>query len=1307
MTDISLHILPSGTILLRDLSTLHFLAPSTLIPQRQPASFDFLASIRPRPHDPSAFACIQVQPNLALSVWRFVSGNSPDDLTCVIPRVDVSLSSPSSVVSCWSNDGSKMLIVISDSLLALLDIPFIPPSVSGGNSPLSAASKVSIQLFNTPDNSDVLALCASPHSPHLFAVACASGKTYYASFDATTENASTSDPEILHVIPDTDTDLSSRPVLALAFHPTSVDPDALMLAICFGPEEQSLSAKQGLSGGLTAISPQHEIQLWCVSERKSVSLIRRLHPPQDITIAEETAANSITSHPWMKWSKNGRVVHYLESTIIIYDVRRNNGARETLSIPARVPIVAMDLMRETGVAWVLDASMDLHVYDLLEGIEHVRINISENEAESSVATLSRAQPSNDVSEDLPSDAREEAQGSSFGLLSYYLDEPSPGTPQVGAEGAIHSAASDRQLITGEPTTSVVYPVTAIRATASPLMSFAEQSILATRQELAEQVQQVQQQLLDPTGPLMSGGISDSPSESPALPLSRAGAEENQLLQQPTTPMSPAGSGGSAVQHLPEAILPDCMFMNVGELMQDSPSGLEMNSKVDATDVEVAPNESTLGKRREFLEILFGIPSHIKAETALEIVKWERECVAKEQQDGNRMAMFILIVLDQWLAGVEATTSEELQSNFRDALTKVQSDATTRGMTVSMVWLIFAMYIAGSNSNGESIREMVHSFIVSALGRDRPGYGDDVEAVHLSTGMLIASGSFAEARDLLVDNAYYLEGTLVSLLFGLPVAGLLDLWQRHAMDIGAESIATRCRNALAWVSANVSSDNRTSAVTTESIGIDFSPIESRSQDYHLVETPARSVQDSIERVEASPMVEVITGTSSDAGLGIQKPEPMIIKAAGDGEIPADIGETKADIESKLETRESLSSSISSNTSSNSIGSTTTTARRRKRPDLTLTLVNDRPRLRARAAVPQHQEEVHILGERPAYPKRMDSLRTVREGTSNAATSAVWPKSSNDNNNQAVQLSANETTDNDNNSGVGEKQAIRRERTIIHGPTPAAAQISEESGVGVRESRDSEPVEAARQATGRTSRVTTGSGAMPRKNSVSAQGVSSVTTVGVSGIKSKSIDRKPSLLRSGVGSMKRLLSGGRSNSNQQQLPQQQESLTSRVVAAAAAAAAAVSAASDSSAPSAATNSMSRSNSTSRTASTSKRDRASSLSKLSTTSPTSGSSSTAAAAAAAVAVAEKVLTTGSETGTGVSHSLFEAERPTMSVERSMSGRRRGLFRNTSSDKRKQQQYSQEPVADRPANDNSSSHPSRRALNYRRSSTVVFPRA
>ncbi|KAK9236848.1 hypothetical protein V1525DRAFT_426790 [Lipomyces kononenkoae] len=720
----SLHVLSAGTVLLREDNTLHFLSATDLTPQRQPAAFDALSYVYPRPRDSSGFACVQTSPQLAVSVWQFIAEGDPaDDLICVSERTVVCDDSQTdtdllTVPCCWDMEGRKMIFGLPSSRLAVVDLsdPSSPPS---------------LRFFSTPDSSQVKAIASSPHDQDVFAVACGSGRTFLCSLRSENNNE-TSDhlfvPDVLHTMPD----ISGRPAATLAFHPTSTDPASLMLAIIH-------SASPNIVPGLTENEPsqsEDEVQVWCINVGKSVHLIRRLHPGVSAADAERG------SDRFLKWSKNGRVIQFIGNSLIIYDVRRNNGAQETIRTPEGTQIVAVDLHRDSGMAWVLDTTMQLHVYDLLHCtvLMSGQVNWDVNSRPSSGRVLQTMKSFTGSPARVQSSSLRDKEGgilrrTSSDLLSYYLNQ----SPDRGETPRETLPAKDIEEGDSENDDNN-QPATAIGV--SPIWALTEPALTMTTTQ-----GQGQQQLLLPT---------EASLQSPQAPVDLELA-------------------------MPQPILPDCLFTHLGELMQDSDTGLDFTSAAPSTP-------------RTILEILFGWPPAYPGLSVRDLVAWELDRVLKSTSPSPPSA-FVRTVLNIWLRDcVENNPVRCLEL----ALTSLQAHASTANMTVSISWLVYAMHLAAlqlettvsREANNEKKQQMARIFTDTVLFRDKDAYGDDVEAVHLAAGILIGCGLSQEARDIYQANAYYLEATLLSLLFGLPVEEILRDWIDQAMDKGATKIALR-------------------------------------------------------------------------------------------------------------------------------------------------------------------------------------------------------------------------------------------------------------------------------------------------------------------------------------------------------------------------------------------------------------------------------------------------------------------------------------------------------------------------------------
>lgn len=498
------------------------------------------------------------------------------------------------------------------------------------------------------------------------------------------------------------------------------------------------------------------------------------------------------------------------SSIIIYDVRRNNGAQETILTKPGTKILTMDLLRETGVAWVLDSAMGLHIYDLLQCTEYARVYVGPAESGDTMSDVTntavtpkyRLSPSKTTSQivtatsdeteqrrlDTPalipslkpksttspvryksspgarsttsltsSKSRSRSNSVRFGLESegglrrqsssdlfaYYLDQQSPYSNDDDALTARSRSSSIRKRQqydsdAAAATTAGVepptpYPATAIRAT-SPLWTFTEPTLQISSQgdgmpaipvvSIPDQNSLAVQELLMHKAQLEFEG---------QLPLQPPHAPEPSPGYSISAPSTPAETEPA----LPEPILPDCLFTNVGELMQDSPAGLDFSETTGA----LTP--------RKLLEVLFGWPIAFSGSTIRDVLLWELKSLGSN-------STFVKMVLNMWIRQFDSSMSKRADglSDFGNTLTAVLESMTSRAMTVSMTWLVFAMHLVGMRDSEEKVA-VVKKFVDEVLFRDKESYGDDVEAVHLATGMMIGCGLIAEAREVFRENAYYL------------------------------------------------------------------------------------------------------------------------------------------------------------------------------------------------------------------------------------------------------------------------------------------------------------------------------------------------------------------------------------------------------------------------------------------------------------------------------------------------------------------------------------------------------------------------
>ncbi|KAK9465703.1 hypothetical protein V1512DRAFT_39788 [Lipomyces arxii] len=689
--DLSFHVLPPHALLLRDGATLYFLSLTTLLPHRQPASFDNLAAVYPRPGDQNMFACVQNKPQVAISVWQYVVDGVPEDLRCAHRRTVIAESiERNDVPSSWDSEGGCVVFGLDEALLRLVDL------IHEGEH----------YTFKTPDSTNVTAVAASPHAPDIFAISCASGRTFLCRLNRSASymmnnNIQIIAPEVLHSLPD----LAGRPVAAVSFHPTSTDAESLMLAMLYVPVTVADSQRDVVPR--TDADIDEEVQIWCINVGKSVNLIRRLHP--------KIAAKTTNGPRLLKWSKNGRATQHMDNSLVVYDVRKNNGAQDVIQTPEGTTILAMDILRDKGVGWVLDSNMTLHAYDLLHCDELQSQNISmlfhsRNNSSFVPSIKSYQSETSDGASTLGMRRRKSSD-----ILSYYLGV----SPHRGADIGTTSGTDTFSRSVEVPNedlsdddeenleTQPIFPTTAI-GTTSPLWTFTEPGADTLQQEQG----------------LLPSQYAEDYANMPAtaIPIER---------QEDAVPM-------------PEPILPDCLFMNLGELMQGSDTGLEY-----------IPSLST--NSRTLLELLFGWPPAYAGTTVRDLVAWERQ---RTQAQSPSSAAFVRMILNIWLRNAENTNPVH---DLETALASVQASARTRAMTVSISWLVYAIHLVGlkqkqSISTGGEVdmsQEMARLFTNTVLCHDRETFGDDVEAVHLATGMLIACGMIKEAREIYRSNAYFM------------------------------------------------------------------------------------------------------------------------------------------------------------------------------------------------------------------------------------------------------------------------------------------------------------------------------------------------------------------------------------------------------------------------------------------------------------------------------------------------------------------------------------------------------------------------
>ncbi|KAK9457224.1 hypothetical protein V1511DRAFT_445144, partial [Dipodascopsis uninucleata] len=724
----SLHVLKPNTLVLREEAVLHFLFSKTFSTQRQPAVFDGISAIHVRPKDGNTFACVQanekdVSNSDALSLWRYINGGSPEDLVCVMGRVVIA-EERVSLISSASN---------SDSITAASQYS-IPGSSNWPVSWNNICSKPDITVFNSPDRTPVTAITPSPHAGDIFAVSCTSGRTFICKLEVSKnsneEELDICAPRILHTLPS----LTGPRPSSLAFHPTSTDPSLLMLAILYPP----------LSGG------SEEVQVWCINLTKSVHLIRRLTPSISHIESSSPMPTDFLSNNYLKWSKNGRVLQIHGNTIVIHDVRKNNGVQEHIQVGSNnlTKIRAMEIVRETGMAWVLDSDFYLRVYDLLQCTELAQTKISFdthltalNESASRKASKLAFSLEEIAQPDLLTPSCARSSGDSYStlrrrssdFLSYYLNVAAE---EEEDDDDCYSVRNDNSQDTNDTignTTltsmadgkDIAFPATAIRAT-SPIWTYTEPSSGEPRKLLPD------------------------PLES---------KNEFMILQ----------SNIDENMSLPDPILPDCLFTNLGFMMQDS--GNAMYDKIPEDASEQLPT---------LFEVLFGWPT--AEEDVRNLIMWERN---RANGVGSSSSTFVCMVLNLWLKFADGNSSVTLL----EALEGLQSNPSTKTMTVSITWLIYAMHLLTAESN-ERRQNMVEKFIDSVLFRDREGYGDDVEAVHLACGMLIACGEAEKALNVYLINSYYLEATMVALLADLDARNVIEQWAEYADESGLDKIALR-------------------------------------------------------------------------------------------------------------------------------------------------------------------------------------------------------------------------------------------------------------------------------------------------------------------------------------------------------------------------------------------------------------------------------------------------------------------------------------------------------------------------------------
>ncbi|KAK7208076.1 hypothetical protein BZA70DRAFT_272843 [Myxozyma melibiosi] len=1230
--DLSLHVLPAGAVLLRDDFSVHFLAPASLLPQRKPASFDALAALYPRPCDPTAFACVQHSPHLALSVWRYDVGASPDDLVRVCSPTSVlidDLASPSlslpdqTKACCWSHDGRTILCALPAGCLALIDLS----ASLGATSLPSTKADPTIDIFTTPDGSSAIALSASPHDPTVFAIACVSGRTFLCRLSSDAPPAlpprtlGTSPPrhikslDLVHTLPpDPQQHQSSstsnfRRVVSLAFHPTSVDPEALMLAVWLEPRRRSVPIQSDNSdlnaprGAETKGDEDHEIQLWCVNTGKSVNLIRRLHP--GLPGAETPGM------PSLKWSKNGRVVHFIENLIVIYDVRRNNGARDKIATRPGTRIITMDLLRETGVAWVVDSSMTLHVYDLLQCTEHTRVNIGPAESQSAQQDLQEPlqliqTPKHSTSPNKPAGVHqiEEAQRrgintpppllppssagsshlspqrhrsspssrstrssssrngslrrqSSSDLFAYYMDQQSPDQPDdqvlLSARNSKFEKDAQQDVDVGSvPTPALArndvfadmlpHPTTAIRAT-SPIWTYMEPNMLKTTADGPTATTITTNAGTGAAFPVVS--IPDQHSlavQELLLQKEQLELQERQQQLQATqqyaqrspnyyssasTPSTPA----EIEPALPEPILPDCLFSNVGELMQESPTGLEFSKTGPVA-------------KRALLEILFGWPPAFAGDSVRDVVKWELESSgglipgsgdsigSSVSSINGSTQTFMRMVLNLWLRRYDEAESysalapSDIVDEFGETLSAIMGNPTSRAMTVSMSWLIFAMHLVGARDREEGSeldtkKAMIKKFTDEVLFRDKESYGDDVEAVHLATAMMIGCGLVLEAREIFRENAYYLEATILSLLFSLPLDEVLSEWATQAAETGAERIQIRCRNALSYLELA----KRQQSAPLESTEPLFprTPVSANTT-HHATKAP---LQRAATDTTTSTVKSIAAVSSSKSTVSSPTEVPEFDRA------PAKTSPGAA--ESVTTSAEDQASILAA---ARPGATPATSSSRWRRPDLSIQLF---------------KEDV------TSFPARSDSLRTTGSSSSRTAAAAAVAslaasrtkaKSKPTIQVRAPRETSTAATVTDEKSLMRVSSNITRERTIIstEAGSSAAAAVAAASDARARktagevtpdpESVGSEPhdvgPESAMAGERGNSAISSSEGTRPGASATTTTSSAGAATEcatnagsGTAAGGSSTLERRPTFLRSG---MKRLLSTGSNyNSN----------------------------------------------------------------------------------------------------------------------------------------------------------------------------------
>ncbi|KAK9470599.1 uncharacterized protein V1510DRAFT_404864 [Dipodascopsis tothii] len=733
-----------------------------------------------------SFACISYshRPEVSLSIWRFTQNHA---LFCTQPAVTHRV----------TNRGPSMYSLGPDSALntpaALPGIVASPQSVVWdlmGRNILMGLSTGAVLVFNVaaaafstaattnlifgPFFSPITCIAPCPVSADIFALFFSCGPVFVCRIP---QDGSSSAVEVLLEI-STMNNAGNR-IVGISFHPTSRAPE---FAILLG------------------LYRHGEVQAWCVNiPERSSKLIRNL-ASVSTAMADMDGPASLSES--LRWCKNGRVVLQTPRSLVVFDVRRNNGSMDNINMDFDIETLSVD--RNTAMAWILERGTSaVHCYDLLENIKVATHTIAFNdfsdlhpsaagqhderharEAEAGPppgASLDRNPTiiqANRQSVDLISlymgldgadDDREPADRAGPGLETLAeADEPpsaaTTGSIQPEPAGPLAAELPPPQLDPDAPARALT-PGTAI--TPSSMTLGAARSCSDMRAA--------------PPGPATPAEPAQ-PAASPADEYSDHAHDVTDMLAD----VSVSELDGALKGDLPEPILPDCLFSHVGELMQFSALGLGPTSgfspSPQSSDADCPPG----AQMPALLAALFGVPRTCL--TVDDLIELEISQLAPADT-------FTKMVLNVWLR------KASLLDSFAATLAELQDSVVPPRtmMTISIEWLLFAVHLVGTVSRAgpdpAETSRLVHEFIDKTLFKNKDDYADDVEAVHLAAAMLIGSNQITAASMLYAQNEYFIEALVLSLLHGLDVTDIVNTWAQHAAANGIDVISTRCLNAL--------------------------------------------------------------------------------------------------------------------------------------------------------------------------------------------------------------------------------------------------------------------------------------------------------------------------------------------------------------------------------------------------------------------------------------------------------------------------------------------------------------------------------